>query len=98
MFWRIEQIIVHFLLIVGKVFLLILVTDDSRRKMSGYTRYKLGYVLAIFIFLVVVWNFLVLLWALISYIMKCSKAKAGCNGKVNLGTMQLDDDYEQVNV
>ena len=76
-FWRIEQSIVHFLMMIANLFVFILVIDDDTEKMSGKTRWNLGYIPVIIGFLVILWNTVVLIIKLIEHLNKCSEAKQG---------------------
>ena len=95
-FWKIEQIICHFFILVAMVLLSVLVFDDSSQHMSGASRWRMGYAIAFFIFFVLVWNFLVLLYKLIEYILKCMKARraGAAAGGMYVGSMAHDVDYE----
>lgn len=87
--------IVHFLLFIAYLFELILVLDDSPQGLSGTTRWRLGYVVAFFIFMVLLWNALVLIGAFLYYMMLCKKARAGLLPVAHgVGAMRLDPDHE----
>lgn len=62
------------------VLIAVLIYDDSRRHMSGASRWRMGYAVAFFMFLIILWNMIVLLWKLLEYMMKCKAAKAASLG------------------
>lgn len=72
-----EQIGVHFFLLLAKILFSTLVYDDHHLNMSAKSRWRMGYAVAFFIFLVILWNFLVLVWQLIQFLLKCKAARLG---------------------
>ena len=99
-FWKSEQIGIHILLLIAKVLFSVLVFDDETEKMSGRSRWILGYFVAIFIFLVILWNTLVLLWRLWDHYSQCNQLALNPTIPVTVGNtvgqLRLDDDYEVV--
>lgn len=66
--------------------------------MSGSSRFRMGYAIAFFMFLIIVWNCIVLLWKLIEYVIKCRSAKlAESIGGLGYGVggLKVDKDYER---
>lgn len=81
------------------VLIAVLIYDNSRRHMGSLNRWRMGYAVAFFMFLVLVWNMFVLLWKLIEYMMKCKAAKLASLGTVGtglgvMGGLHHDTDYE----
>ena len=76
-FWKIEQVFIHFLLLIAKVLLSVLIFDEEKRKMSEKSRWVIGFILAILLFIILLWNFLVLIINLITRLLACKKAKGG---------------------
>lgn len=74
-FDQIEQIICHFLLWLAKLFMMILVWDDSGQSIPPYSRSGIGYVVLIVLFILTLWNTFVLLYKLIRMILNCLAAK-----------------------
>ncbi len=103
-FWRFEQIAIHFLLLLAKILLTVLVIDDENVDLSGKKRWNIGMAIAIILFIIIVWNFLVLLIRLIMRLLACKKAKqefykvvggdANVNTNVDVETGELFDKEE----
>lgn len=92
LFWKYEQIGIHFLLLLVQVLIAILLFDDGSKYMSGLSRFRMGYAIAFFSFLIFFWNMCVLIWKLIEFFLKCSKAKKLIP---HVGGLHVDNDYEQ---
>ena len=74
-FDRYEQLLVHLLLLLGKVFIAILVLDDTFDILSQFNRWVMGYLVACTICVIVIWNFIVILIKTINHMRTCSKDK-----------------------
>lgn len=90
-FWKIEQIIVHFFLLLTQILMAVLLFDDDTKHMSRNGRWRMGYAIAFFIFFLFLWNMLVLLYKLFQFMTKCKAAKLS---KPGVGGLHLDNDYE----
>ena len=72
-FDRIEQTIVHLLLLLCFVFVFILVGDDSARTMNSNERWVIGYFVAILSFIIVLWNLIIIAYKVFTYLSQCSE-------------------------
>lgn len=96
-FWKMEQIGIHFFLLLTQILVLTLVFDDHYRHMSGMSRWRMGYAVAFFIFFIYFWNMCVLLYKLFEFWTKCKAARIGGvgTGLGGMGGLHADHDYEQ---
>jgi hypothetical protein len=77
---------------IAKIFMGIIVFDDRAMVATGLSRWRIGYIVAILIFLVIFWNMVVLLWRMIDFFLRCMAARNAPG--FGIGTMAHDDDYE----
>lgn len=94
-FDRMEQIVVHVLLLVSFTFLIALVYDDSVRVMSPGDRWILGYFVAIFSFFVILWNMCIVVWKVMQYIINLitQKGAKGDDTKARSGAVHIDEEH-----
>ena len=91
-FWKIEQIFIHLLLLVAKIFLSVLIFDENSGKMSIKAKWIIGLILGILLFVILLWNFIILILKLILRLIACHKEK-----NKNLGDDKIQND-DEVNI
>lgn len=96
-FWRIEQIIVHFLLVVLHFLVCLLVWDDNNVSWSGRTRWIMGWFIVILFCIILLWNIFILVWRFLDHWMRCNALAKVPQTGLTISNMRLDDDYEGIN-
>lgn len=77
-FDKIEQLIIHFILLLGKIFLVVIVMDDSFLFLNIQERWKIGFVVIFFACLSIVWNFAIIVYKFFSYWGNCMLIEKHC--------------------